>query len=442
MSLFPIDPTAVDLTRSLNHDICRLWELAREIDKTTLLCDTWVLPPCMSQNVDTIIQLACVIKFKTQTLPTSITDDMDTATLDDVEAVWRHRFKVKAVNLLFDDNQLARHVNGNHPHHYRPKEEEEEEEEEEANWLQQLLHLFTFKDRLLCCHMFFTEEAALVLQPCSPGRFAAQATRLRQALAHQKEMIKRLFLLISVMIIALDGPEGIEAGSGTELIFVKPLFGMLRQLEKDRLAGWKEEEKLVYSPGGEGHNFSRVLEQMWEIISEMGCECTLAHVYLQAFSDGFKVDLWGRRRERLLWGYKCCPRSELVFDRFTFFPDGGGAEEKVDCPVCLQDLFGQQFSPVLELPCRHRFHLECLLPWLGLKGTSGGSLSDGKPVALLNACPLCRGVVTLLGFVLAADEEIREGEGGQEEGGEEEDEENKEEEEENGIIVDYHVVDE
>jgi len=46
--------------------------------------------------------------------------------------------------------------------------------------------------------------------------------------------------------------------------------------------------------------------------------------------------------------------------------------EERSCPICLKNfVIGDEFS---ELPCKHQFHLECLLPWL--KKTS--------------SCPMCR----------------------------------------------------
>lgn len=54
-------------------------------------------------------------------------------------------------------------------------------------------------------------------------------------------------------------------------------------------------------------------------------------------------------------------------------------EENVNCPVCLEDVkVGMQAK---ELPCNHKFHKDCILPWLELH----------------SSCPVCR-------FLLPADE--------------------------------------
>lgn len=47
-------------------------------------------------------------------------------------------------------------------------------------------------------------------------------------------------------------------------------------------------------------------------------------------------------------------------------------ESEGQCPICLKDM--EQDDIVNELPCRHQFHKDCILPWL--KKTS--------------SCPSCR----------------------------------------------------
>ncbi|RZR97576.1 hypothetical protein BHM03_00026795 [Ensete ventricosum] len=54
-------------------------------------------------------------------------------------------------------------------------------------------------------------------------------------------------------------------------------------------------------------------------------------------------------------------------------------EENTSCPVCLEDM--DVGAEAREMPCKHKFHGECILPWLELH----------------SSCPLCR-------FQLPADE--------------------------------------
>ena len=37
-------------------------------------------------------------------------------------------------------------------------------------------------------------------------------------------------------------------------------------------------------------------------------------------------------------------------------------ESEGQCPICLKDM--EQDDIVNELPCKHKFHKECILPWL------------------------------------------------------------------------------
>lgn len=47
-------------------------------------------------------------------------------------------------------------------------------------------------------------------------------------------------------------------------------------------------------------------------------------------------------------------------------------DAKEDCPVCKEEYtVGEQ---VMKLPCNHRFHIDCLQPWLKMR----------------NTCPVCR----------------------------------------------------
>ncbi|XP_066146579.1 E3 ubiquitin-protein ligase RNF181-like [Euwallacea fornicatus] len=47
-------------------------------------------------------------------------------------------------------------------------------------------------------------------------------------------------------------------------------------------------------------------------------------------------------------------------------------ETGVQCPVCLKEY--EEGEAAKKLPCKHSFHPECILPWLGKT----------------NSCPLCR----------------------------------------------------
>lgn len=47
--------------------------------------------------------------------------------------------------------------------------------------------------------------------------------------------------------------------------------------------------------------------------------------------------------------------------------------EQSECPVCLEQLLPKE--KLLLLPCKHRFHIDCLTPWI--KGNHG-------------CCPVCR----------------------------------------------------
>ncbi|KAL4568492.1 hypothetical protein LXL04_024105 [Taraxacum kok-saghyz] len=49
------------------------------------------------------------------------------------------------------------------------------------------------------------------------------------------------------------------------------------------------------------------------------------------------------------------------------------ATEEEDCAICLTDFSGSA-GEAKELPCRHRYHSDCIMKWLGIHGS----------------CPVCR----------------------------------------------------
>lgn len=56
-------------------------------------------------------------------------------------------------------------------------------------------------------------------------------------------------------------------------------------------------------------------------------------------------------------------------------------DAKEDCPVCKEEYkVGEQ---VMKLPCNHRFHIDCLQPWLKMR----------------NTCPVCRYALPASGAV-------------------------------------------
>ncbi|PON37236.1 43kDa postsynaptic protein [Parasponia andersonii] len=61
-------------------------------------------------------------------------------------------------------------------------------------------------------------------------------------------------------------------------------------------------------------------------------------------------------------------------------------KENLQCSVCLDDF--EAGAEAKEMPCKHKFHSECILPWLGLH----------------SSCPVCR-------FQLSADESKRDSDG-------------------------------
>lgn len=61
-------------------------------------------------------------------------------------------------------------------------------------------------------------------------------------------------------------------------------------------------------------------------------------------------------------------------------------EPGLECSICLTEFqVNGEVERVKEMPCRHRFHADCIDKWLGIHGT----------------CPLCR-------FAVAAEEEKKE----------------------------------
>lgn len=76
--------------------------------------------------------------------------------------------------------------------------------------------------------------------------------------------------------------------------------------------------------------------------------------------------------------YGSPPASKVIIESLHRFKlDKRGLElltkvQEKTCPVCQDDLIIEQ--SVIEMPCKHVYHLECLEPWLKLH----------------NSCPTCR----------------------------------------------------
>ncbi|XP_038983650.1 E3 ubiquitin-protein ligase MPSR1-like [Phoenix dactylifera] len=59
------------------------------------------------------------------------------------------------------------------------------------------------------------------------------------------------------------------------------------------------------------------------------------------------------------------PASRASIEAMTMVEVGQEGEEVGECPVCLDELAGV----VKEMPCRHRFHGQCIDKWLGMHGS-------------------------------------------------------------------------
>ena len=60
-------------------------------------------------------------------------------------------------------------------------------------------------------------------------------------------------------------------------------------------------------------------------------------------------------RNKLCYNYGFNVNNSIVYDRFNT-PAG------FQCPICLKDV--EQDDVYLELACKHKFHEECIVPWL------------------------------------------------------------------------------
>ncbi|KAL8492932.1 hypothetical protein ACS0TY_024218 [Phlomoides rotata] len=75
-----------------------------------------------------------------------------------------------------------------------------------------------------------------------------------------------------------------------------------------------------------------------------------------------------RLNERLQWRSQT-PRSEAagglqVKKRLGWLKMRWKSSEQEECAVCLEQLKAPPPLKLMQLPCGHRFHTNCLLPWL------------------------------------------------------------------------------
>uniref|UniRef100_A0A8D0DS41 E3 ubiquitin-protein ligase RNF181 n=1 Tax=Salvator merianae TaxID=96440 RepID=A0A8D0DS41_SALMN len=64
--------------------------------------------------------------------------------------------------------------------------------------------------------------------------------------------------------------------------------------------------------------------------------------------------------------------ARVLSSRHATILRGEPSRAHLKCPVCLLEF--EEDEVVREMPCRHLFHRDCILPWLGKT----------------NSCPLCR----------------------------------------------------
>ncbi|WAQ97044.1 RN181-like protein [Mya arenaria] len=98
----------------------------------------------------------------------------------------------------------------------------------------------------------------------------------------------------------------------------------------------------------------------------------LLHMARLLLDSGLAAE-WDLEYGRVFGDGKVPPASKKVVEELpTRIVTPSEAAEEKKCPVCI-GLFDEE-DEVKELPCGHRFHSPCILPWL----------------QKVNSCPLCR----------------------------------------------------
>ncbi|KAK0674401.1 hypothetical protein QBC41DRAFT_297491 [Cercophora samala] len=415
--------TTTTLNHRLKTELRGVVHLASTIAKNTtdLSSPEIKLLICLSGRIKSKI-LSLPRSFSTTTTTTTTTDPAVLATIDTVCA---NRTIVETINLLpFEndgyDNSLARHMldllhdnaplplsGGDHNKNNNTTNNNTNDDNNNNNnnnnkkpppLNRQLHHLSILQNSLWYCQKFFTIES---LGMGTKRWGAEEQVRIREALAGQKRSIERLFLLVVVEVLrqcgeakggepkpldmraVFDEFSNLEEGGAKKFVRVVERFWRLTVLggcevtragRDERLAlglplGEKEKEEeggeegvcnnCVNDAGGEeeakhNHGFfvRGVVEKIWGGF-KMGarCRCNVLWIYAQVFSvhDGLVGE-----------GFVKMPRGEGEVKQ-----EGKEEQEETEsCPICIEDLFKQRFSPVLELPCRHQFHLKCELQWL------------------------------------------------------------------------------
>ncbi|KAK4173545.1 hypothetical protein QBC36DRAFT_293298 [Triangularia setosa] len=410
-------PSATDINLRLRTDLQSIERLAHRIVQTTDISRTWLLPTEVRQKLKMMGILTARIKSKLISLPTSTANITDSAVLAAMDTACDSRTVIEAMSLTFRDQTLANCIlclginQSQHERQLDPHQGRKLPRDRQLDQLTLLQGILWSSFRL-----FRTEFTGLYPH----ARHGDQEPRIHSAFSHQKAMIKRLFLII--LTTAINDAHPITLGNvPPRSLNMETVFAQLRQLEICRLNTLPATERCLISSSikspAESYNFTAVIRQVWETITAKRCASNLIHVYASAFSDhgADMVHQQDQQGHPQRFAYKCCPSQPYIFDRLVLTSDdrprGGTASEPLgrgkkeeNCAICLEDLFGQEGqAPAFELPCRHRFHLECVGPWLKLENP----WMRGLFPPLKRNCPLCRRNFTLLECVLAADAKMR-----------------------------------